>query len=118
MPGRFRFSDVFNHVKGSHAGCDVLPIDQVIQEVRQVNGTFVAEVNVVRVLPDIAAQKRGLAEAKWIHTVFGLCDFKTAVCVFDQPAPTRAELTCARSGELGLELIYRAKAFAQCCFKL
>mmetsp|Transcript_23185 Transcript_23185/g.39677 ORF Transcript_23185/g.39677 Transcript_23185/m.39677 type:complete len:288 (+) Transcript_23185:767-1630(+) len=103
---------------GLHPGGNVFPVHQIVQEVGQVDRTLVAEVDVVGVLPHVAAQKRSLIEAKWVHAVFGLGHSQGTVCVFHQPAPAGAKLTCACGGELFFELINRAKRLNQRLFQL
>ena len=43
--------------------CHILPIHQIIEEVRQIVRPLVAEINVVGMLPHITAQKRRLTKA-------------------------------------------------------
>src|SRR6056297_1148482 len=79
--------------------CHVFPVDQVVEEVRQVGRALVAEIDAVGMFPYVAAQKRGLAEAERVHAVLGLGDLEAAIGVLHQPAPAGAELARARGGE-------------------
>ena len=46
-----------------HAACDVFPVYQIVEEVGQIGRTLVAEVDVIGVLPYIAAQESCLTKA-------------------------------------------------------
>ena len=39
-----------------HPARDVFPVDQIVEEVGQIRGALVAEIDVVRVFPHVAAQ--------------------------------------------------------------
>src|SRR5271154_6832626 len=75
----------------------------MLDERLQIIRTAVAIVDVVGVLPDVAAQDRGRAVHQRIFAVGGFRDFELAVLDLD-PAPAGAELTDAGGGEIGLEL--------------
>ena len=68
--------------------------------------------------PNIAAQKRRLAETQRVHAVFGLGDLEAAIRILDQPAPARPELTRPRGREIGLEFVGLAKAFDDGLFQI
>ncbi len=70
------------------AACYIFPVDEIVEEVCQIVGTLVAEVDIVGVFPYITAQQGGLAKAERVDPVFGLGHFQPAVTVFYQPAPT------------------------------
>src|SRR5260370_41890696 len=80
---------------------DIVPVDQVIAERLQIVGTAVAVIDVVGMLPDVAAEDRGCAVDQRALAVRGLGDFELAV-LDRQPAPAGAELTDAGGGEIGL----------------
>src|SRR5512147_2058622 len=82
---------------------DVFPIDEVLDERLQVVGTAVAVVDVVGVLPDIAAEDRHAAMHQRAFAVRRLHDFELAA-LHGEPAPARAELADARGDEIVLEL--------------
>src|ERR1700749_4591199 len=86
----------------------MFPVDEVIDERLQVIRTAVAIVDVVGVLPDVAAEDRGGAMHQRVLTVRRLGDFELAV-LDRKPAPPRAELTDAGSGKIGLELLETAE---------
>ena len=93
-------------------GGHVLPVHQLLEEVGEVGRALVAEVDVVGMLPDVAAEERGLAEAERVHPVLGLRHLQRPA-VLDQPRPARAELAGAGGGELLLELLHRAEGVLQ-----
>src|SRR6185312_10083026 len=87
---------------------DVLPVHEVFQERLQIVGPAVAIVDVVGVLPDVAAEDRGGAVHQRILAVRRLGDFELAVLHLE-PAPAGAELGSAGRGEIGLELLEPAE---------
>src|SRR6266403_2684980 len=87
---------------------DIVPVDQAVTERLQIVGTAVAIIDVVGVLPDVAAENRRGAVDQRAFAVRGLGDFELAV-LDRQPAPAGAELTDAGSGEIGLELVETAE---------
>src|SRR5437867_9467067 len=87
---------------------DIVPVDQMIAERLQIVGTAVAVVDVVGVLPDVAAEDRRGAVDQRALAVRGLGDFELAV-LDRQPAPAGAELADAGGGEIGLELLEPAE---------
>src|SRR5829696_7819445 len=105
-------------VSGSFAEhlVNVFPVDQAIAESLQIVGTAVAIVDVVGVLPDVAAEDRRGAVDQRAFAVRGLGDFELAV-LDRQPAPAGAELTDAGGGEIGLELLETAEVFGDLLFQ-
>src|ERR1700704_1975876 len=95
---------------------DVFPVDQVIAERLQIVGTAVAVVDVVGVLPDVAAENRRRAMDQRALAVRGLGDFELAV-LDRQPAPAGAELTDAGGGEIGLELVETGEILGDLLFQ-
>src|SRR5215813_12116066 len=87
---------------------DIVPVDEMIDERLQVIRTAVAIVDVVGVLPDIAAEDRGGAMHQRILAVRRLGDGEFATLHLE-PAPAGAELTDAGRGEIGLELLQTAE---------
>src|ERR1700760_1815793 len=87
---------------------DIFPVDQVLDERLQIVRTTVAIVDVVGMLPDVAAEDRERAVHQRILTVRGLGDFELAALA-RQPAPAGAELADAGGGEIGLELLEAAE---------
>src|SRR5215212_9571500 len=83
---------------------DVFPIDQIFAERLQIVGAAVAIIDVVGVLPDVAAENRRCAVDQRAFAVRGLGDFELAV-LDRHPAPAGAELADASGGEIGLELL-------------
>src|SRR4051812_30413560 len=86
---------------------NVFPVDQAIAERLQIVGTAVAIIDVVGVLPDVAAENRRCAVDQRALAVRGLGDFELAV-LDRHPAPAGAELADAGGGEIGLELLETA----------
>ncbi len=68
-------------------------------------------------LPHVATQKRGLAEAQGVHAVLGLGHLERSVLVLDEPAPAGAELARTRGRELFLELVDRAEGLLDRLFQ-
>src|ERR1700680_4651448 len=95
---------------------DIFPVDQVIAERLQVIRTAVAIVDVVRVLPDVAAEDRGGAMHQRAFAVRGLGDFELATLDL-QPAPAGAELADAGGGEIGLEFLQAAEILGDLFFQ-
>src|SRR3954452_24080323 len=83
-------------------GLDVFPVDEVFHERLEIVGTAVAVVDVIGVLPDVAAQDRGGTVHQRIIAVRGLGDLELAVLDLE-PAPAGAELANASRLEVGLE---------------
>src|SRR5690606_23230965 len=88
---------------------DVLPVHQLVEEVREIGGALVAEVDVVGMFPHVAAEKRSLAEAERVHAVLGLGDLEATVLVLHEPGPAGTELPRTGGGEVVLELLDRTK---------
>src|SRR5829696_6238315 len=97
-------------VSGSFAEhlVNVFPVDQAIAESLQIVGTAVAIVDVVGVLPDVAAEDRRGAVDQRAFAVRGLGDFELAV-LDRQPAPA--------GGEISLELLETAEVFGDLLFQ-
>src|SRR3954453_9152976 len=89
-------------------GLDVFPVHEVLDERLEIIRTTVAVVDVVGVLPDVAAEDRGGAVHQRILAVRGLGDLELAVLDLE-PGPARAELTDARRLEVRLELLEAAE---------
>src|SRR3954471_2231576 len=85
-------------------GLDVFPVHEVLDKRLQIVGTAVAIVDVVGVLPDVAAEDRGGAVHQRILAVRGLSDLELAVLDLE-PAPAGAELADAGRLEVRLELV-------------
>src|SRR5690606_6777878 len=103
--GRPNASTKLSSAGGSETPGNLLPVHQLVEEVRQVGGALVAEVDVVGMLPHVDAQQGLLAEAQRVHAVLGLGDLQAAIAVLHQPGPARAELARAGGGEFFLELV-------------
>src|ERR1700737_3140590 len=76
----------------------------------------VAIIDVIGMLPDVAAEDRRGAMHQRALTVRGLGDFKLAVLDL-QPAPAGAELADAGGGEIGLELLQPAEVLGDLLFQ-
>src|SRR6266853_6476157 len=95
---------------------DMLPVHQMIDKRLQIVRTAVAIIDVVGVLPDVAAEDRRRAMHQRIFAVGGLGDFELAILDL-QPAPAGAELTDAGGGEIGLELVQAAEILGDLLFQ-
>src|SRR5690554_3642569 len=73
---------------------DLFPIHQIVEERLDVVGAAVAIVDVVGMLPDVAAEQRLLVEAQRVHAVRRVGALQLAA-LFDEPAPAAAELADA-----------------------
>src|SRR6187549_2378399 len=82
---------------------DVVPVDQAVPERLEVFRPGVAVVDVIGVLPDIAAEDRARALDQRAFAVGRLVDHQLAVLDGD-PAPAGAELADAGGDEVGLRL--------------
>src|SRR5690606_14741869 len=91
---------------------DVLPIYEVVEPCLEVLGTSVAVVNVVAVLPHIAAENRLAAVHQRIFAVGRLRHLELAV-VDGEPSPTRAELGDAGVDEVRPHLVEAAVVLHQ-----
>src|SRR3954469_19224849 len=89
-------------------GLDVFPVHEVLDKRLQIVGTAVAVVDVVGVLPDVAAEDRGGAVHQRILAVRGLGNLELAVLDLE-PAPAGAELADAGRLEVRLELLEAAE---------
>src|SRR5580692_8798486 len=95
---------------------DIVPVDEIFEERLQVIRTAVAIVDVIGVLPDVAAEDRGRAVYQRALAVRRLGDFELAVLDL-QPAPAGAELADAGGGEIGLELFQAPEIFVDLLFQ-
>src|SRR6266404_2515585 len=95
---------------------DIVPVHEMIDKRLQIIRTAVAIVDVVGMLPDVAAEDRRRAVAQRALAVRGLGDFELAVLDL-QPAPAGAELADAGGGEIGLELLEPAEVFVDLLFQ-
>ncbi len=95
------------HRRVVHLG-DVLPIDQMIHERLQVVRPAVAVIDVVGVLPDVAAEDRLAAVHQRVLAIGSLGDGDLAV-LDREPAPARSELGHAGLNEVFLHLGDRAE---------
>src|SRR5262245_20778648 len=82
---------------------DVVPVDQILPERLEIVGPPVAVIDVIGMLPDVAAENRRCALDQRAFSVGGLVDDELAVLHRD-PAPARAELGDARLDEIFLGL--------------
>src|SRR5579862_207829 len=87
---------------------DEVPVHQVVEERLEVVRAPVLVVEIVGVLPHVAAEQRRAADDQRVDAVGRLLDRELAVLV-DQPGPARAELPDARRLELLLELVEAAE---------
>ena len=67
------------------AACYIFPVDEIVEEVCQIVGTLVAEVDIVGMFPYITAQQGGLAKAERVDPVFCL--------LYTSPSPRDATLS-------------------------
>src|SRR6476660_9063175 len=95
---------------------DVVPVHEVFQERLEIIRTAVAVVDVIGVLPDVAAEDRRGAMHQRILAVRRLGDFELAALDL-QPAPAGAELADAGGGEIGLELVEPAEVLVDLLFE-
>src|SRR6516165_11950096 len=98
---RMRAARLF-HRRVIHLG-DVLPIDQMVDEGLEVVRPPVAVVDVVGVLPHVAAEDQLAAVHQWVLAVGGLGDGDLAI-LDRQPGPTRPELRDAGLNKVFLHL--------------
>src|SRR5215468_12171423 len=95
---------------------DVVPVDEILDERLDIVRTAVAVVDVVGVLPDVAAEDRGGAVHQRALAVRRLGDFELAA-LDREPAPARAELADAGGDEVGLELLEAAEVLVDLLFQ-
>lgn len=81
---------------GSETRSHVVPIHQIVQEIGQISGRLLPGGRCNKLCSHTSQPKRGLAEAKRVHAVFGLGDLEAAVLVLDEPCPARTELVSMR----------------------
>src|ERR1700742_2219963 len=96
---------------------DVFPVHEMIDERLEIVRTAVAIIDVVGVLPDVAAEDRRGAMNQRALAVGGLGNLQLAV-LDRQPPPAGAELPDAGGGEIGLELIEPAEILGDLLFQL
>src|SRR6201996_356361 len=96
---------------------DIFPVHEMVDKRLEIIGAAVAIVDVVGMLPDIAAEDRRRAMDQRAFTIRGLGDFQLAV-LDRKPAPARAELADTGSGEIGLELVETAEILGDLLFEL
>src|ERR1700722_6548605 len=99
-----------------HLG-DVVPVDEILEERLEVIGAPVAIVDIIRMLPDVAAEDRSSAVDQRILAVRRLRDGELAV-LDREPAPAGAELGDAGLNEIFLELCDRADVGGDLLFQL
>src|SRR3954469_12975239 len=112
-PGLSRFRDDEERGTGSARRLgihflDVLPVDEIFEERLEVVRAAVAVVDVIGVLPDVAAEDRLGAVHQRVLAVRRLHDRELAVLDGD-PAPARSELRRARLDEVLLHLVDAAE---------
>src|SRR5689334_12063280 len=86
---------------------NVLPVDEIFPERLQIIRPAVAIVDVIGVLPHVAAEDRGGTLHQWALAVWRLVDHELAV-LYGNPAPARAELGHPRLDKVFLRLRYAA----------
>src|ERR1700760_1401568 len=94
----------------------MFPVDEMINERLQVIRTAVAIVDVVGMLPDVAAEDRRRAMHQRVLAVRGLGDGELAALDLE-PAPAGAELADAGGGEIGLELLEATEVLVDLLFQ-
>src|SRR5262245_40447630 len=87
---------------------DVFPIYQMIEKRLDVIRPPVAVVDIVRVLPNIAAQNRFGTVHQWVLAIRRFSHSNLAV-LDGQPSPSGSELSDASGNELLLHLVVRTK---------
>src|SRR6516162_4623961 len=95
---------------------DIISVDEIFDKRLQIVRAAIAVVDVVGVLPDIAAEDRGRTMHQRIFTIGRLGDFQLAV-LYLQPAPARAELADAGGSEIGFELFKPAEVLVDLLFQ-
>src|SRR5690606_26001298 len=85
-----------------------IPVDEMIEEGRDIVRTAVLIVEIVRMLPNVHGEERGRAVGERAGRVRGLGDLQLAA-VEDEPGPAAAELRRAGILELLNELVERAE---------
>lgn len=86
---------------------DKIPVDQVIDKGLHKIRAAVLIVQIIRMLPDIAGQQRGLALGEWIDRVRCRNDLELPI-IGNEPSPAAAELPGCGSLELFLEFVEAA----------
>src|SRR6478752_1004733 len=96
---------------------DIFPVHEILDERLEIVGTAVAIVDVIGVLPDVAAEDRGRAVHQRALAVRRLGDLELAA-LDREPAPARAELADAGGDEIGLEFLEAAEVLVDLLFQL
>ena len=86
-----------------------IPVHQLVEVVSDVAGTCIAEINIIRMFPDIQRQKRLLALRQWVVCVPRLRDFQRP-CFFNEPRPTAPKLSRRRRRKFSLKHIVATKS--------
>src|SRR5215210_3980069 len=86
----------------------MLPIHQIVEPGLEIFRPEIPVVDVIGMLPDVAAEQGPAAMRQRVLAVRSLGDRKLAV-LQREPAPARAELGLARLDEVGTELVESAK---------
>ena len=87
----------------------MLPVDEIVEPGFEIFRPRVAVVDVIGVLPNIAAEQRPAAMNERVLAVRRLGHFELAVLVEGEPAPARAELTLAGLDEVLAEFVEAAE---------
>src|SRR6476469_8164815 len=87
---------------------DVVPVDQIVEPGFEILWPQIAIVDVIRMLPDVAAKQRPAAVNQRVLAVRSLGDLELAF-LEREPAPARAELGLACFDEGFAELVEAAK---------
>src|SRR6266702_4900115 len=95
---------------------DMVPVHEVFEKRLQIIRTAVAIVDVIGVLPDVAAEDRAGAMHQRVLAIGGLGDLELAALDL-QPAPAGAELADAGGGKVGLEFLEAAEVLVDLLFE-
>src|SRR5450631_4504160 len=95
---------------------DIFPVHQMLDKRLEIIRTAVAIIDVVGMLPDVAAEDRRAAMHQRAFAVGGLGDFELAV-LHREPAPAGAELADAGGGEIGLEFLEATEILGDLLFQ-
>src|SRR5918998_1526689 len=82
--------------------CCEIPVSQIIQEISNVVGTAVLEIQIISVFPHIQSQQRSLAVCNRGVSVSSFGNFQSTV-VHNQPSPPATKLSCRSSLEFFFE---------------
>src|SRR5476651_2517305 len=83
---------------------DIFPVHQMVEKRLQIIRAAVAVVDVIGMLPDVAAENRRRTVHQRAFAIRRLGDFKLAA-LDRQPTPAGAELADTGGGEIGLEFL-------------